>query len=101
MTDQMMSFRALVEKAPDADILRDMIGFAAERLIGDGSGRQNRVAERGERSLDTASSSATAIATGTGRRGPETALSFASPSCARAPCTSRASWSRGAWRRRR
>jgi len=25
MTNDMMSFRALVEKAPDADILRDMI----------------------------------------------------------------------------
>ena len=33
MTNDMMTLRALIEKAPDADLLREMIGFAAHRLM--------------------------------------------------------------------
>src|SRR6187399_918564 len=56
MTNDMMNLRTLVEKTPDADLLREMIGFAAERLMelevgavtGAGYGEKNplRMAQR-------------------------------------------------------
>lgn len=33
MTEPMMDFHALLEKSPDADFLREMIAFAAGRLM--------------------------------------------------------------------
>ena len=33
MTEDMMSLRTFVEKTPDTDLLREMIGFAVERLM--------------------------------------------------------------------
>jgi len=32
MTEEMMSLRSLLEKSSDADLLREMIGFAAQRV---------------------------------------------------------------------
>ena len=33
MTDDMMALRGLLEKSSDADLLREMIGFTAQRLM--------------------------------------------------------------------
>jgi transposase-like protein len=56
MTDEMKNLRSLVEKSADADLLREMIGFAAEKLMmlevgtktGAGYGEKNgfRLAQR-------------------------------------------------------
>ena len=96
MTDDRIALCQLVEKSSDADLLREMIGFAAERLMelevqgltGAGLASARRTGWR----------SAMAIATGSGRPGPAPS-SCASPSSGTA-ATSRASWSRGGWRRR-
>jgi transposase-like protein len=52
MTDEMMALRAILEKGADADLLREMIGFTAERLMElkvqglTGAGHGERSAER-------------------------------------------------------
>ena len=97
MTNEMMTFRALVEKAPDADILRDMIAFASERMMEMEVGALTGAAF-GQKSPDRLSS-ATAIASGTGRRALGRS-SCTSPSCGKAR-TFRAFSSRGGWRKRR
>jgi putative transposase len=51
MTDDMMALRAVLEKSPDADVLREMIGFAAERLM-ELEVRGLTGADHGERSPD-------------------------------------------------
>jgi hypothetical protein len=68
MTDEIMNLRALLEKSSNADLLREMIGFTAQRLMElEVEGRTG--AAHGERSLERLG--ATAIATGYGRRAPE------------------------------
>ena len=100
MTDEMMQLRALVEKNPDADILREMIGFTARRLMelevgaltgaGHGEKSAERLVQRNGYPLPDNGLLANH------ERGDRCAF----PSCARAP-TFLASLSRAAWQRRR
>ena len=98
MTDDRIALCALLEKSSDADLLCEMIGFAAERLM-ELEVQARTGAAYGERSPDRLARSATATATGSGRRAPGRS-SWTSPSSGRA-ATSRASWSHGGWPRRR
>ena len=94
MTNDMINLRMLVEKSADADLLREMIGFAAEKLMalevgaatGAGYGEKNalRLAQRnGYRDRDWETRAGT----------------VAFPGCGQA-AISRAFWSRAAWRRK-
>jgi hypothetical protein len=97
MTDERMALLELVEKGADADLVRDMLAFAADRIM-EAEAEVAAGAAKGARS-PLRETIATAIASGPGRRGPA-GSSWPSRSCARAP-TSRASSSRAGRRRRR
>jgi len=51
MTNNMMNLRALMEKSPDADFLREMIGYGAQRPMQLEVGGLTRAAH-GEKSAD-------------------------------------------------
>lgn len=70
MNKPMMDLSEFVEKGGDADLLREMIGFAVERLMEFEIGGQTG-AVYGKKSPEW-ESSATATATRTGKRGPGT-----------------------------
>ena len=97
MTDEMMNLRELVEKTPDADVLREMIGFAAERLMELEVGGLTGAAWGEKSSERLVQRNGYRDRSGRRERG---AWSCASRSCGGAP-TSPASLSRGGWQRRR
>ncbi len=92
MTKPMMDLRALMEKSADADLLREMIGFAAERLM------ELEVGARTGADYGEKSSERLAQRNGYRDRDWETragSVELRIRGCAPAP-TSRPSWSRGA-----
>lgn len=96
MTNDMMDLRSLVEKSADADLLREMIGFAAEKLMELEVGTKTGAPTARRMTFDLLSVTDIAIATG---RPELELLNFEFQSYALA-ATSRAFWSRVAWLRR-
>ena len=92
MTEEMMSLQALLEKSADTDLLREMIGFAAHRLM-ELEVENLTGAAHGARSADR-------MTWRNGYRDRDWETRCASPNCGK-EATFRASWSRAGWRRRR
>ena len=98
MTDEMMNLRALVEKAPDADILARDDRLRRRAADGDGGRRAGPAPAHGERSPDRL-----AQRNGYRDRDWETragTVELRIPKL-RKGCYFPASWSRGGWPRRR
>jgi hypothetical protein len=100
MTDEKMALLDLVEQASDSDFVREMLAFAAERLM-DMEVEARTGAPLGARSASrsTQRNGATAIAPGVGARG-RARSNWRSRSCARA-ATSRPFSNHGRLRKRR
>ncbi len=97
MTTDMMSLRTLLEKSSDVDLLREMIGFAAERLMELEVGRLTG-AGYGERApIGSPSATDTAIAIWETRAG---TVELRIPKLRKGSYFP-ASWSRAGWPRRR
>jgi hypothetical protein len=97
MTDDMIALRELLEKGSDATLLREMIGFAAQRLMELEARRRAAPATASAARTAPTCAMATAIATGTRVLA---RWSCASQSSARAAIF-RAFSSHVEWRRRR
>jgi transposase-like protein len=69
MTDEMLSLQALLKKSSDSDLLREMIGFAAHRLM-ELEVENLTGAARGERSAERLTHRAASIATAIGKPAP-------------------------------
>ena len=98
MTDDMMTLRGLLEKSSDADLLREMIGFAAERLMAleveglTGAAHGERSAER----INHRNGYRDRVWETPRRHG-----RAENPEAEERGATSPASWSHGGWPRRR